>query len=103
MVTSHCSISNPLSIFLRVNGDPLLRAAVTVIVNALQKDFLSRIQSEFGVSIHSKCQAKKERVKLTFDGIPAGRHRLLNSGLIQVNLLPHVCFDQRIRRPQEQH
>ena len=90
--------------FLLVNGDPLLRAAVPVIVNALQKDFLSCIHSEVGVSIHSKCQAKKTwRCKLPFDGIPAGRRHLLNRGLIQVNLLPPVCFDQRIRRPQEHH
>ena len=86
MVTSHFSISNPLSIFLLINGDPLLRAAVTVILNALQKDFLSCIQSEVGVSIHSQYQAKKTwRLKLTFNGIPAGRYRLLNGGLIQVN------------------
>ena len=61
-MTSHFSISNPLSIFLLVNGDPLLRAAVMVIVNALQKDFLSCIQAKFGVSIHSKFQAKKTNV-----------------------------------------
>ena len=30
---------------------------------------------------------------LAFDGIPAGRHRLLNGGLIQVNVLRHVRFD----------
>jgi len=65
VVTSYFSISNPLSIFLLVNGDPLLRAAVTVILNALHKDFLSCIQSKFGVSIHSKFQTKKRVFKTT--------------------------------------
>lgn len=59
-----------------------------------------RSWSEHSFQIPGK---KNERLKLPFDGIPAGRRRLLNSGLIQVNLLPPVCFDQRIRRSQEQH
>jgi hypothetical protein len=42
VVTSHFSISNLLSIFLLVNGDPLLWGAVTVIVNALHNPNLER-------------------------------------------------------------
>jgi hypothetical protein len=52
-----------LSIVLLVNGGPQERIAVMVLLNALQKESLSCIPSELGVSIHSKYQAKKTSVE----------------------------------------